>query len=158
MAEDARFADADPSPIALKAEDDADLRVISALIQDSILPASEISHDPKARRLALLLNRFRWEDSDRAKAEGRGFERVRSVLVIGDVMALKSDGIDRDAETVLELLAMSWEPGEDGTGRIALQFAGDGTLVAEVECINLDLRDVTRPYLAPSGKAPTHPE
>lgn len=38
-----------------------------------------------------------------------------------------------------------------------LNFAGDGTLTAEVECINLDLRDVTQPYLAPSGKAPRHP-
>lgn len=158
MVEDARFADADPRPIALRAEDEADLRILSALAQDAILPASEISHDPQTRRLALLLNRFRWEDAERARAEGRKFERVRSVLVIGDVMALKSDGIDRDGGTVLELLAITWEPGEDGTGRLALQFAGDGTLLADVECINLDLRDVTQPYLAPSGKAPEHPE
>lgn len=158
MVEDARFADADPRPVALKAEDETDLRIISALVQDAILPGSEISHDPQARRLALLLNRFRWEDADQARAEGRGYERVRSVLVIGDVMSLKSDGIDRSDGTVLELLALTWEPGEDGTGRLSLQFAGDGTLLADVECINLDLRDVTQPYLAPSGKAPAHPD
>ncbi|MDP0928521.1 MULTISPECIES: DUF2948 family protein [Paracoccus] len=158
MVEDARFADADPRPMALKAEDETDLRIISALVQDAILPGSEISHDPQARRLALLLNRFRWEDADQARAEGRGYERVRSVLVIGDVMSLKSDGIDRSDGTVLELLALTWEPGEDGTGRLSLQFAGDGTLLADVECINLDLRDVTQPYLAPSGKAPEHPD
>ena len=158
MVEDARFADADPQPLALRAEDHDDLRVISALLQDAILPASEISYDAKARRLALLINRFRWEDADTAKAQGRPFERVRSVLVIGDVMKLVSDGIDRDADTVLELLALGWTAGPDGTGQLALEFAGDGTLVANVECINLDLRDVTRPYLAVSGKAPSHPE
>ena len=69
-----------------------------------------------------------------------------------------SDGISRDADTVLELLAMVWQPGPDGTGRLLLEFAGDGTLVAEVECINIDLRDVTRPYRAVSGKAPVHPD
>lgn len=158
MVEDARFADADPRPLALKAEDQDDLRVISALLQDAILPASEISYDARARRLALLINRFRWEDADMARAEGRPFERVQSVLVIGDVMKLVSDGVDRDAYTVLELLAINWQPGQDGTGRLSLEFAGDGTLAADVECINLDLRDVTRPYLAVSGKAPSHPE
>ncbi|WP_411957829.1 DUF2948 family protein [Paracoccus homiensis] len=158
MTQDARFADADPRPMALKAEDEADLRIMSALVQDAILPGTEISHDPKTRRLALLLNRFRWEDADRARAEGRGFERVRSLLVINDVMRLQSDGVDRDADTVLALLSMEWQPGEDGMGRLVLNFAGDGTVAADVECINLDLRDVTQPYLAPSGKAPHHPE
>lgn len=157
MAQDARFADADPTPLALRAEDEADLRIISALVQDAILPASEILHDARTRRLALLINRFRWEDAETAQAEGRGYERVRSLLVINDVLGLTSDGIAREDDTVLELLSLDWQPGEDGTGRVILNFAGDGTLTAEVECINLDLRDVTQPYLAPSGKAPRHP-
>ncbi|WP_378945065.1 DUF2948 family protein [Paracoccus sp. R86501] len=158
MAEDARFSDADPRPLTLKAEDEVDLRILSSLAQDAILPATKISHDPKARRLALLLNRFRWEDADAARTEGRDFERVQSLLVVNDVMRLISDGVDRDADTVLSLLAISWTAGEDGTGHLSLDFAGDGTIVAEVECINLDLRDVTRPYRAVSGKAPSHPE
>ena len=158
MVEDARFADADPRPLALKAEDQGDLQVISALLQDAILPSSEISYDSKRRQLALLLNRFRWEDADLARAEKRGFERVQSVLIVHDIVRLASDGIHRDADTVLELLALGWQAGEDGMGRVSLEFAGDGTLLAEVECINLELRDVTQPYLAVSGKVPVHPE
>ncbi|SEO26271.1 Protein of unknown function [Paracoccus alcaliphilus] len=158
MAEDARFADADPRPLTLMAEDETDLRIISALVQDAVLPASEIGYDPKARRLALLLNRFRWEDVEQAGAERRPFERVRALLIVHDVLRLQSDGIDRDKDTVLELLALTWQPGDDGTGRLLLEFAGDGTLAAEVECINLELRDVTRPYVAPSGKIPRHPD
>ena len=53
---------------------------------------------------------------------------------------------------------MAWQPGTDGTGRLLLEFAGDGTLATEVECINVELRDVTRPYRAVSGKAPVHPD
>ena len=60
--------------------------------------------------------------------------------------------------TVLSLLAIRWQAGEDGTGRLSLDFAGDGTILADVECINLDLRDVTRPHRAVSGKAPRHPD
>ena len=33
MAQDARFADGDPRPLALRAEDEADLKILSALVQ-----------------------------------------------------------------------------------------------------------------------------
>ncbi|TRW98178.1 DUF2948 family protein [Paracoccus sp. M683] len=156
---DASFLDAGPdTPLTLKAEDEADLKIIAALAQDAILPANEISYDPRKRQLALLINRFRWEDVDAARREGRPFERVRALLVLGDVLRVQSDGVDRDADTVLELLTIGWQAGQDGTGRLLLEFAGDGTLAADVECINIDLRDVTKPYIAPSGKAPHHPE
>ncbi|WP_304615617.1 DUF2948 family protein [Paracoccus sp. (in: a-proteobacteria)] len=158
MTRDARFADADPRPLALKAEDEVDLRILSSLVQDAVLAGADISHDARRRCLSLLLTRFRWEDAEAAEAEGRPFERVRSVLAIGDVMRVLSDGVARDADTVLALLAIRWQPGEDGTGRLVLDFAGDGTIVAEVECINLDLRDVTRPHLAQARQAPNHPD
>lgn len=154
---DASFHDADPSPLTLRAQDAADLQIISALVQDAILPVSEISYDATGRRLAMLLNRFRWEDADDARREKRPYERVRALMVISDVTRVLSDGIDRkDPDIILELLNLTWEAGEDGTGRLLLNFAGDGTVAVEAECLNLDLRDVTRPYIAPSRKMPHH--
>ena len=156
---DARFADADPAPLALMAVDAGDLTVISALVQDAVLPAAEISYDARARQLALLLNRFRWEDAEQARREGRPYERVRAVLLLSDVQRVSSDGIDRkDRDLILELLALRWQPGEDGTGLLLLEFAGDGTLAVAVECLNVALRDVTQPYLAPSRREPGHDE
>lgn len=156
---DASFHDADPAPLTLKAEDAADLQVISTLVQDAVLPVTEISYDVRQRHLALLLNRFRWEDADSARRDQRPYERVRSLMVLSDVTRVQSDGIDqRDQDLVLELLSIAWLPGDDGTGRVLLQFSGDGTLAADVECLNIDLRDVTRPYVAPSRSAPSHPD
>ena len=43
-----------------------------------------------------------------------------------------------------------------GPGRVVLTFAGDGALQLTVECIEVELSDVTRPYAAPSHHAPTH--
>ena len=157
MPQDARFADADPAPLALMAEDEQDLRILSALLQDAILPASEMSYDHRGRSLALLLNRFRWEDADTARREGRPYERVRSLLVISDALRVRHDGIDRgDPATVLSLLDIGWQPGEDGTGVLTLTFAGDGAVAIDAECLSVDLRDVTRPYLAVSGDLPRH--
>ena len=53
---------------------------------------------------------------------------------------------------------MAFDPGEDGTGRIVMTFAGDGAIAVDVEAMNVTLQDVTRPYRAPSRKAPSHPE
>lgn len=154
MVEDARFEDASEGPVALRALDVEDLRVISALVQDAILPVAEMTWDRRRRRFALLLNRFRWEDKG-----ARPPERVQAVLAIEDVQAVATQGIDRaDRELVLSILALDWTPGEDGTGRITLVLAGDGAIAIDVETIEVTLKDVTRPYVAPSGQTPRHPE
>ncbi|MEL7151635.1 MAG: DUF2948 family protein [Pseudomonadota bacterium] len=159
MTDDARFEDGAERPLRLKAEDAEDLQVVSALTQDGVLPASEMRWQRSQRRFSCLINRFRWEDKVVAERQGRGFERVQTMLVFEDVLRVSQQGLSaRDPETVLSLLSVSFEPGEDGMGRVVLTFAGDGAVALEVETINVVLQDVTRPYLAPAGKPPTHPE
>ncbi len=154
---DAAFLDSDPGPLALRALTAEEVPVISALTQDAVLTAGDLRYDRRARQFALLLNRFRWEDADTARDEGREFERVRALLVISDVLGVRTDGIDRsDAQTVLSLLALDWTPAQDGTGTLTLAFAGDGALALDCEALTLDLRDVTRPHRAVSGKMPAH--
>ncbi|PWR03070.1 DUF2948 domain-containing protein [Meridianimarinicoccus roseus] len=157
MTEDARFEDGAERPLRLVAQTADDVPVISALVQDAVFPASEMTWDRGARRFALLLNRFRWEDRARAERQGRAYERVQSLLVVGDVLSVASSGVDRrDDALVVSLLSVTFTPGADGSGEVLLTMAGDGAIRLTVECIDLALRDVTRPYRAPSGKAPGH--
>lgn len=154
---DARFEEGQDGPIALMAQDAEDLKVISALMQDAVLTAADITYSAKRREFAMLLNRFRWEDRDAAERAGRAFERVRCVLMFRDVLAVRSQGIGaRDEDTVLSLLTVDFAPGDDGTGRVTLTLAGDGALALDVEALDVSLRDVTRPYIAPSRKVPDH--
>lgn len=155
--DDARFEDAAEAPLRLSAETAEDLTAISALIQDAVLNASDISWMPRRQRLALLINRFRWEDAEAAKAAGRPYERTRALLTVNSALRVRASGIDpRAADLVLSLLTLEFAPGEDGTGVLTLVLAGDGEIAADVECIDLTLTDVTRPYVAPSGKLPEH--
>lgn len=159
MSEDARFEDGGEKPLKLVALDAEDLTVISALVQDAVFPATEMTWQPKRRRFALLLNRFRWEDVEKAARGRRPVERVQSVLAVSDVEKVQSQGVDRgDKDFVLSLLSISFEPGEDGTGRVILTLAGDGAIALEVEALDVVLQDVTRPYAAPAKRAPRHPE
>ncbi|MGB8623594.1 MAG: DUF2948 family protein [Paracoccaceae bacterium] len=157
MNDDARFEDAGDKPLFLRAEAAEDLQVISSLVQDAVFPVSEMTWRRDERRFALLINRFRWEDRLAAERRGRPYERVQSLLVFSDVLHVASQGVDRnDRDLVLSLLSVTFEPGEDCTGRVVLTLAGDGAIGLDVECLDVTLKDVTRPYVAPSRKAPKH--
>jgi hypothetical protein len=154
MSEDARFEDGRERPLNLGAMDAEDLAVISSLVQDAIFPITEMTWRAGERRLALLVNRFRWEDTGHTR---HAPERVQSLLVIDNVLRIASQGIDRnDHDTILSLLSITFEPGEEGAGHILLTLAGDGAIRLEIEALEVTLKDVTRPYRAPSGKAPAH--
>jgi len=153
MVEDARFEDGDALPLNLQALDKDDLQVISALVQDAVFPATEMRWDRTARRFAILINRFRWEHQASTAPE-----RVQAVLVVNDVVNVASLGIERtDKDLILSMLAISFMPGDDGTGRLEITLAGDGALAVDVEALDVTLKDVTRAYVAPSRKVPQHP-
>ncbi|MBV2360382.1 DUF2948 family protein [Thalassococcus sp. CAU 1522] len=159
MTEDARFEDGGEKPLNLGAFDVEDLRVLSALVQDAVLPITEMQWQARRRRFAMLVNRLRREDLPAAERAGRKAERVRAMLIVDHVLHVASQGIDRsDKDTVLQLLSVSFEAQEDGGGEVLLTLAGDGAIRLRVEALEVGLRDVTRPYLAPSGKVPKHPD
>lgn len=154
---DARFEDGDDAPLRLIAQGAADLPVLAALVQDAVLPVTEMTFARRRQRFALLLNRFRWEDKPAAEREGRPYERVRSLLVFDNVLGVRLQGIDREDRTViLSLLSVDFRAGAEGTGTVDLVFAGDGTIALEVEALEASLTDVSRPYRANSGRAPGH--
>jgi hypothetical protein len=154
---DASFEDGRERPLNLGAYEADDLEVISSLVQDAVFPVTEMSWRPSARRFAILLNRFRWEDRVAAERRGRAYERVQSVLVAENVLNVASQGIDRtDKDMILSVLSVTFEPGEDGAGHLLLMLAGDGAIRLSVEALEVTLKDVTRPYRAPSKHMPQH--
>lgn len=156
MTEDATFEDGRERPLNLGALDADDLSVISSLAQDAVFPITEMKWAIRQRRFAILLNRFRWEDAAARTAQP---ERVQALLSFDTVLEVASQGIDRsDTDTVLSLLSVTFEPTSDGAGHILLTLAGDGVIRLTVEAIEARLKDVTRPYLAPSKSTPRHPE
>ena len=148
---DASFADGAESPLALIAQDADDLPILSALLQDAVFPMGEVAFVRSRRRFAILLSRFRWEDQHLAQAQGRPYERVQSLLVIHDVLAVRIAGIDPAAkDSVQALLALTFHPGQDGAGTLTLTLAGGGAVALDLEALDFSLRDVTRPHLAKS--------
>jgi hypothetical protein len=136
-----------PAPLKLLAEDAEDLAVISAAMQDAVAKVGDISYEPKARLLTVAFNRYAWEAG--------GGARVRAALQIAGVLKVAARNIRREApEAVLELLALSFEPGDPPGGEVTLSFAGGGDLRAVVECVDAVLADVSEPW--PTPRKPAH--
>ena len=156
MTQDARFQDGDDAPLRLMAQDARDLQVLASLAQDAVFPITEMTYAKRQHRFALLLNRFRWEDSPAAARTGRPFERVRSLLVFETVLSVRSQNLDRgDTAAVLSLLSVGFTPSDQG-GAVEIVLSGGGVVLLEVEAIEATLTDVSRPYRANSGQAPAH--
>jgi hypothetical protein len=137
-------------PLRLLAQDEDDLKVISAALQDAVGKVGDIRFDPADHTLTMAFNRFRWE------AEGSpSHERIRAALQLGGVISVQARKLKREPkDAVVELLALEFLPGEAPGGEVRLTFAGDGELRAEVECLDVALADVSAPW--PARHAPKH--
>lgn len=154
---DARFEDGADQALRLRAEGEDDLTVISTLLQDAVARTSQIAWMPRRRKFRLLANRFRWERSGLGVPPARSLERVQSVLEIASALRARASGLRPGGdEAVISILAIGFDAKEDGAGDLRLILAGGGEIVLEVECIDVTLVDVTRPYPAKAGAAPVH--
>jgi len=155
MSEDARFEDGEDKALNIGAFDKRDLEVLSSLVQDSILPTSEIKWLSNADKLAILINRFRWEDTK--LPQGKNLERVRSLLMINHVKNVSSSGFSpKQKDRILSILSISFDGVEGGSGSVLIVVSGNGGIRVEVDALEINLRDVTMPYIAPSGLVPEH--
>ncbi|WP_341899379.1 DUF2948 family protein [Ferrovibrio terrae] len=161
MAEDRRKTPRFP-PLRLRAEDAEDVTVLAACLQDATLRVTDMAWQPKQRRFALVLNRFRWEDETRVDARGKLIRAVPHVRVpaglhFDGVLKVQSSGIDRGNAASLELLSIIAEPAdEEPAAVLTLVFAGGGAVRLDVECVDAQMQDLGQPY--PVRRAPKHKE
>lgn len=129
-------------------EDEEDLAIVAACVQDAVVKAAEMSFLKGAGRFALVLNRFRWEAGEAVPS------RVRCGLHFDRVVRATSRGIDGTAvEQVLELLTIDATPCDVGH-RIDLVFAGEAVIRLEAEAIEGGFRDLGEPWV--TRRAPRH--
>ena len=137
----------------LAASDIEDLEVISARLQDAVAKVGDLKYLPKSRRFVGLFNRFKWESGE------RGNLRIRTGLHFDGVLAVKAKNIKMGApEAVVSLLAIKFTPkgDEDPGGQVELVFAGGGSILLDVECLDAGLADVSGEWAA-RGR-PSHDE
>jgi hypothetical protein len=138
--------------LKLVALDPEDLAIISTHLQDAVLRVGDIVFLPKERRFAIEVRRFDWEAGFDQPPQRRltcmHFEQVKAVRVRG------IDQTRKDA--VLNLLAISFDETDAPSGTATLIFAEGGAIQIDVECVELQMKDVG-PVWAADGR-PIHDE
>ncbi|MGF1594989.1 MAG: DUF2948 family protein [Kiloniellaceae bacterium] len=157
-------------PLKLRAHDPADMDVVAALLQDALVPLSDMAYLAKEKRFVLVANRFRWhgdpaeddrpaqpaplpEGEDAAFAEEDGeppFERVNSGLCFDKVERVSYRGLTPGGrDEILSLLTITARP-----DAITLIFAGEAAVRLEVQAIRCHLEDIGHPW--PTRWRPHH--
>jgi hypothetical protein len=124
--------------LKLIALDREDLGVISAHVQNTCVKRADMAWLPQQRRFVIAGMRYDW-----VGAKTGPEERVASVLRFDRVLKVSHLGLTEIAQdATLNLLAVSFEKTDPPAGIIILAFA-DGALVRlEVECVEVELRDM----------------
>ncbi len=136
--------------LRLVALDQEDHAIVSAHLQDAVVRIGDLVYLPDERRFALIGRRFDWEASPeeppRRRLTGLHFERVQAV---------RCRGIDRKKpDAVLNLLAITFEERDPPSGTVTLIFADGGAIQVDVECVELQMKDLG-PVWQAEGR-PTH--
>jgi Protein of unknown function (DUF2948) len=142
--------DAPRHSLKLVALDREGLGVISAHVQNTCVKRADMAWLPRQRRFLVAGMRYDWVGAKTGPAE-----RVASVLRFDRVLKVSHLGLRRmDPETTLNLLAVSFEKTDPPAGMIILAFA-DGALVRlEVECVEVEMRDMG--LRQPAAACPGH--
>lgn len=135
-------------PLRLAAVETPDLEPVSAALQDAVAQLGDFEFSARQRTFTMAFNRFCWEVDGRSR-------RVRTGVQVGTVTAARSQNIRQGAEdAVVNLLSIGFEPSEAPAGELVLVFSGGGELRLAVECLDVVMVDLNRPW--PASSRPDH--
>jgi hypothetical protein len=129
---------ADAQALKLIALDREGLGVISAHVQNTCVKSTDMAWLPRQRQFVVVGMRYDWVGAKTGPAE-----RVASVLRFDRVLKVSHLGLRRiDPEATLNLLAVTFEKTDPPAGMIILAFADGALIRLEVECVEVEMRDM----------------
>lgn len=140
----------EPDALRLIARDADDLKVISACLQDALVPVSDIAWLRDKGQLALAVNRFMWERAPETLGPGQLYHRTHALIRIDGVSAVRSRGYDRSRRADI-LSMLSFQPIETG---VEMLFANGAVIRVEADPLVATLVDMASPW--PTRWRPEH--
>ncbi len=126
--------------LRLLAQDEEDLAIVSAHMQDAVVRVADMAFIPTARRFALAACRFDW-----LAAEAGVMQRRQAGMHFDGVLSAATSGFDpagAGKDATLNLLSVDFAPGDAPAGLVTLTFSGGAAVRLTVECLDAQLRDL----------------
>ena len=135
--------------LRLVAEDEGDLEVVSALLQDAIIAGADMHYDVQNNCFMIVANRFCWERSALAdindSSGGAVRERALCGVRINHVTAVQKQRWPADwRDAFLNLLALKMVamPQQDSSCMMEFSFSGGPSMRLITKQINIVLADL----------------
>lgn len=139
------------APLRMIAEDEDDLQVIAACLQDALVPLSGMEYDQGAKQFHLVANRFCWECAPEVVERDSFYTRVPVGLAFHHVTEIKTKDLDlQNKNELVNLLTIH----DQNKNCIHLIFSGGTEIRLTVDKISCHLKDVDEPY--PTPNKPSH--
>jgi len=131
------------TPLRMVAEDTDDLQVISACLQDALVPLSGMEYDQESKNFHLIANRFCWECAPELCEGSSYYTRVASGVAFHHVKEVQKKDLNRqNKHELVNLLTIH----NDEDGCIHLIFSGGSEIKLKVDKLCCHLKDVDEPY------------
>jgi DUF2948 family protein len=135
--------------LKLRAEDGDDLAVLSACLQDAIVPVRDLAYIREQKVFVFIANRFRWESGLRP-GPGDVRQRVLCAVTFEAVEGAAYRGFSRrDEDRILVLLAIRPKPAPGGAAAVHLEFSGRAAIRLDVAQIQCRAKDLGEPWPTP---------
>ena len=135
--------------LLLVAREEADLEVVSALLQDAIIAGADLHYDAQDNCFIIVANRFCWERPTLAdmntSSGGEVYERALCGVRINYVTAVQKRRWPADwRDAFLNLLALKLVvmPQQDGGNMMELSFSGGPSMRLTTKQIDIVLGDL----------------
>lgn len=151
--------DQDAKKLRLLAKDLEDLQLISAHLQDALLPLTTMIYDSSTSTFTALANRFCWE-KDSIEHEGMPlYHRTHAGLCFRNVEKVFYKNIDLNGSLrTLNLLAVNAEPqsSEEGSVILNMIFSGESHIRLKVKDLHCHLGDIHQAWTTRSRPKHIH--
>lgn len=150
----------DAGRLKLRAASAEDVEILSALLQDAIVPGEDMTHDRTGRRFVMVANRFCWDQPPmpgmKSDAGAPVYERRLCGIQIHGVDRVQAAGMPPSRRGMLFNLLAITATGSAGATQVDLLFSDNVSLRFDVENLLILAEDLGDGH--PTTNLPSHME
>jgi len=142
--------------LKLRAVAAEDVEIMSALLQDGLVAASDLHYQKDAANFMMVINRFCWEGGDDTESETQS-NRCLCGLKVAHVKQVSQRGLSAGANQFYNLLSITYEEikeNENLVNRLTFTFSDGYGIRLTVDELALIVQDIAAPH--PGLARPKH--
>jgi len=125
-----------------------DIEIVSTLLQDGLVAASDLNYQKDEANFVMVINRFCWEQADDSESEVQ-LNRCLCGLKVDYVKHVSQRGLSARANQFYNLLSITYEEikeNERAVNRLTFTFSDGYGIMLAVDKLVIIVQDIAEPH------------